>query len=145
MFLQPRPIFNKTFRVRRPLYFLTGWLSLGLGIAGLILPVLPGTCFILLSAFCFSKSSPRFHDWLVYRSRFGPMIQDWYEHRMIKKSVKKRATFWIAIAFTVSIFMTRNIWPLATGLGLFGVWLLYFIWKQKSEPEVKSDLKVQTV
>src|SRR3712207_7917512 len=47
------------------------WVSLILGGLGIFLPILPTTPFILLSAFCFQKSSERFHQWILNSPIFG--------------------------------------------------------------------------
>lgn len=70
-----------------PLFFL-GIVSLILGIIGVALPVLPTTPFILLSAFCFSKSSDRFYRWLISIPTFGKSIQDWNEKGSVNRKAK---------------------------------------------------------
>ena len=75
----------------RHLWLVLGFLSLGLGAAGAVLPLLPTTPFILLAAFCFGKSSPRFHAWLIGHRLFGPMIADWRERRAIRPRAKATA------------------------------------------------------
>jgi hypothetical protein len=49
-----------------------GWLFVLLGVAGIVLPLLPTTPYLLLAAICFSRGSQRMHDWLVNHPTLGP-------------------------------------------------------------------------
>lgn len=66
-----------------------GWLSLATGVVGIFVPLLPTTCFVLLAAWCFARSSPRLHQWLRNHRTFGPMVRSWETDR----SVPLRAKF----------------------------------------------------
>jgi uncharacterized membrane protein YbaN (DUF454 family) len=84
-------------------WFLLGLVALGLGMAGLVLPLLPTTPFLLLAAWGFSRSSPRFHSWLIGHPRLGPPILDWQTHRAISRRAKGIAMIAIAATPLVSL------------------------------------------
>lgn len=65
-----------------------GLLCTAVGIAGLILPLLPGTLFLLIAAWAFSRSSERLHQWLYHHPRFGRTIREWYLYRAIPPRAK---------------------------------------------------------
>jgi uncharacterized protein len=72
----------------RIFYFLIAWVSFILGFIGIFLPILPTTPFLILSAFLFSKSSPRFYQWLMGLPFAGPAIRDWQHNRIIRPRAK---------------------------------------------------------
>jgi uncharacterized membrane protein YbaN (DUF454 family) len=53
-----------------------GWLSVGLGALGVVLPGWPTTVWLLIAAFFFARSSPRFYRWLLTHRVFGPIVRD---------------------------------------------------------------------
>jgi len=67
---------------------LLGFVFLGLGALGVVLPLLPATPFILLAAACFARSSEKWHQWLLASDTFGPMILNWEQSRCISCRVK---------------------------------------------------------
>ena len=113
----------------RAVLIVCGFGSLALGIIGIILPVLPTTPFILLSALCFAKSSQRFYNMLL-NSRFcGPVIREWEQQRCIRRSVRTMAVGSIVFTFSLSIFVFIPIAWLKILLALIGVVLLIFLWR----------------
>lgn len=111
----------------RIFWLLLGLLSLGLGILGVALPLLPTVPFILLSAFCFSRSSQRLHNWLLTHPSFGPAIVDWHERGAISKKAKYLATASIVIVFSLSLLMQLRIELLLLQAVILSV-VLGFIW-----------------
>lgn len=89
------------------LWLTLGWVSFGLGIIGAFLPVIPTTPFLILSAFLFSKSSPRLHAWILALPYAGPAILEWRDHRV----VRPRAKILCLVMVGVSLF---SIWRFAT-------------------------------
>lgn len=93
-------------------YFLIiiGWLSIILGVIGIILPLLPTTPFILLAATCFAKSSPRFHQWLNRHKYFGPIIEHYKSGQKIPVAARNRAIIFIWLSLGVSMYFLNQLW-----------------------------------
>ncbi len=94
-------------RFARGAYVTAGTLFLGLGIIGIALPVLPTTPFLLLAAFCYSRGSKRFHDWLLNHRLFGRYIGDYLEGRGIpvRTKVFVLSLLWATILISAFFFM----------------------------------------
>ena len=105
-----------------------GWLFLVLGIIGIPLPLLPTTPFLLLSAFFFSRSSPRLHRWLRNHPLLGKTIRDWEEHKRISLQAKITATIAIIILFALSLLLGKLHIALKVMLILIAGGVLLFIW-----------------
>lgn len=77
--------------MRRKLFFAGGVVAVGLGVAGLALPLLPTTPFLLLAAYLFARSSPAHYDRLLGHRVLGPYVRDWVEKRGLRRAAKARA------------------------------------------------------
>lgn len=82
----------------RALWLALGGMFLGLGLLGIVLPVLPTTPFLLLAAGCFARSSPRLHGWLLGHRLFGPPIRNWEKNGAISRRSK-----WLAVVSMVAV------------------------------------------
>jgi len=87
----------------RVLWLAVGFLATGCGIAGVVLPLVPTTPFLLLAAFAFARSSPRLHDWLVNHPRLGPPIADWQAHGAISRRTKLVAAAFMIATLALSV------------------------------------------
>lgn len=85
------PGLAKLIGLMRILYFLGGLFSVGLGVLGAFLPVMPSTCFFILAAYFFSKSSARLESWVLEHPRFGPSVKAWRMHRAMSRPAKVAA------------------------------------------------------
>jgi uncharacterized membrane protein YbaN (DUF454 family) len=116
-------------------YFIVGWISLALGVLGIVLPLLPTTPFVLLSAFCFSKSSKRFHDWLLNHKVFGPLVKDWQRHGVIKIQAKILASVSMLLMVSLSLYFVSIPWIYVFAILLMISGVLVFIWTRPSYPQ----------
>lgn len=112
----------------RTLFFSAGVVSLLLGGAGVVLPVLPTTPFVLLAAACFARSSERFHDWLLDNRIAGPIIHEWQAHRSMPRRAKRWAYALMALSFGSSILLMESAWHRAM-LAALGMILAWFVWR----------------
>lgn len=94
-------IFYLTQIMKKFFYFSIGCISFILGTAGIILPLLPTTCFWLLAAWAFSKSSSRFYNRLVKHPAFGPVYYNWQRNRTIPPRFKQVAL--ASLVFSMSL------------------------------------------
>lgn len=111
----------------RALLWIAGTLALLLGIAGIFLPVLPTTPFVLLAAACYARASERFYRRLLAHPAFGPLIVEWQRHHAIPYRVKRVAITAMSLSICVSIWLVSGRPWLqgllaATGLAV-GLWL----------------------
>jgi uncharacterized protein len=113
----------------RLIWLTCGLLTLGLAMIGVLLPLLPTVPFLLLSAFCFARSSHRLHSWLLSHQVFGPMIQDWQSSGAIRPKAKKMATVSIAAVFGISVIFSVPTHVLLIQAITLGC-VLIFIWSR---------------
>lgn len=118
-----------TQTLKRHLFFLFGVVFFITGLIGVVLPLLPTTPFMILSAACFANSSPRFHQMLLNNRWIGEDLRRWERERAMKRETKKRANWVIAVTFSVSIILVWPRWPLVILLLLIAFILLAFLWR----------------
>ena len=94
----------------RAAWFVLGVSALGLGALGVVLPLLPTTPFILLAAFAFSKSSDRWHRWLLGHRTFGPLIENWRAHGAINRRSKTASALAMVAVLGISALLAVP-WP----------------------------------
>ncbi len=111
----------------RYLWIGLGWVSVGLGVAGAFLPLLPTTPFLLLAAFAFSKGSERLHNWLMEHQTLGPPIRNWQAEKAISRQVKMGASVGIVAIFMLSVVLQAPNWALMSQACVL-VFVSYFLW-----------------
>jgi len=113
----------------RIIWAILGLISVGFGLIGIILPLIPTVPFMLLAAFFFARSSERLHAWLVEHPTFGPSIVDWQERGAISAKGKRIATLSIAAVFLIGLIMgLRPMILIIQAITLSAV--LIFIWSR---------------
>ncbi len=102
-------------RLVRGVWIGGGTFFVGLGIAGIFLPLLPTTPFLLLAGACYARGSKRFYNWLVDNRWFGNYIRNYRQRKGIPLKIKilSISLLWVTIGysavFVASIPLVRAI------------------------------------
>jgi uncharacterized protein len=95
----------------RGLLIAGGSISVGLGVLGIVLPILPTTPFLLLAAWCYARSSTRFYLWLMTHRLWGKYLRDYTSGKGIPVRVKVWALTLLWAAILSSAFLAVDkIW-----------------------------------
>lgn len=129
-------------RIKKGAYFIVGISALILGAIGAFLPVLPTTPFVLLSAWCFIRSSDQFYDWLIGNERFGKTIEDYHNGRGITKNIKIRAVLMMWTTITISVYFFITNLHLTAFMYLTAVSVTFYIYRQPTLEEYIPDTKI---
>lgn len=120
--------------MKRYLWLALGFISLGVAYLGVILPGLPYSPFIVFAAYCFAKSSPRMHAWIMNHRIFGPFITNWNQKRVFPLKLKffmlASMSVSLALMYTGNVPM-RGIIYTAVFMALVAIWA----WRFPSTPE----------
>ncbi len=119
--------------VVKVIFIILGTISLVLGIAGIFIPLLPTTPFLLLTAFLYYRSSQKCYDWLLRQPYLGKYICDFNENRIIpvKAKVISISLMWTSILYCI-IFLIENT-PVKILLLLISIGVTWHILSFKSK------------
>lgn len=111
--------------MKRHLYLTGGLAALGLGIVGVLLPIMPTVPFLLLAAFCFSQSHPKWADRLYDHPHYGESLRNWRDRRAISRRAKISAVIAMAIGVGFTWWTVGWPWVLVSvaALAIAGTWI----------------------
>ena len=96
---------------KRILFIVAGTICLGLGALGIILPLLPTTPFLLLTAACYMRGSDRMYQWLLNNKWFGKYIRNYREGKGIplRGKISALVLLWTTISFTAIFIISIGV------------------------------------
>jgi len=106
--------------LKQILLLLAGFLCLGFGSVGVVLPGLPTTPFVLLAAACFSASNEKMARWLEKNRVFGPYIENYRTRAGIPLWLKCASIASLWTGLITSMVLTQAVWAYIL-LGIIGI------------------------
>lgn len=118
--------------MKKTFLLIAGHLCLVLGILGAFLPVLPTTPFLLLAAFCYSKSSDSLHSWIMNHKHLGPPLRNWERNGVIGLKAKIIATIMLSLIIVFRMPYLQIVLALRIAAIVMLILVLIFIWSRPS-------------
>ena len=119
-----------------------GWLNVGLGMIGVVVPGMPTTVFLLIAVWAFSKSSIRFQRWLWEHPRFGPPLRAWHLHRVIPFQAKIMAAAMMTLSIVIVALFVAETWVMPVVLAAVMLPIcLYIVTRASEAPAVEKAVE----
>ena len=110
-----------------------GFISVGIGIIGYIVPLMPGFVFFLIAAYCFSRGSKKFLFWLTRHKYVGQPIRDFNKKRGITKKNKVILIITVIPVILFSAFVVANAMWLKITVSVVAILVFIIIWSSKTK------------
>ena len=119
-------------KAKKYFYITLGFIALGLGLIGVILPILPTTPFLLVTSFCFAKGSERFHTWITNTNIYKKHLESFVKERAM--TLKQKVVLLSFVNFMLAFpLILVDVLPMRiTIIVLIIIKLYYFIFKVKT-------------
>jgi uncharacterized membrane protein YbaN (DUF454 family) len=93
--------------ISKAVWLVLGFIFVGIGFIGILVPGLPTTPLMILAAACFARSSPRFYKWVINNRVFGAQVRRFREGSGI--SVRGKLFSTTAMTFFIGLAVVWGI------------------------------------
>ncbi|MGH4122072.1 MAG: YbaN family protein [Clostridium sp.] len=131
---------NKIIKI---IYVLVGFISLGLGIIGIILPVLPTTPFLLLASVCFMRGSEKLNNWFKSTKIYKKHLESFIKDRALTLKQKILILFLADFMIAFPLIIANNILMKTVLIFIILCKYYYFIFKIKTRKILKVDYETE--
>ncbi|MDO6992848.1 YbaN family protein [Brachyspira innocens] len=120
----------------RVLFIILGFIFVGIGVVGIVVPILPTTPFLLLASFFFAKGSKKFHNWFVSTKLYKKHLESFVKSRAMTLKSKLTILLPVSTMLIITFIFVNNIYARITLIILFISKYLYFFTQIKT---IKED------
>ena len=92
-----------------------GWICVSLAFVGVFVPGIPTTIFLIIALWAFTKTSKKLRYWLLQHKRFGPILNNWQEHKVVPLRAKILMVTFMILSVILFHYSLQNLY-LTTGL-----------------------------
>lgn len=114
-------------KVLRFIVMIIGFISLILGVIGIILPILPTTPFLLLTSFCFVKTSNKFSNWFLNTKIYKNHLENFAKNKVMLVHYEIILLLTVSSLLLTTIYLVNNFVVTIVLLTLLFIKYFYFI------------------
>ena len=123
--------------MKRMILISLGWLCVSLGFIGIFVPGIPTTIFLIIALWAFTKSSKKLRNWLLNHKRFGPILNNWQQHKVVPRRAKILMVVLMSLASILFYYSLQNLY-LTIGLVIILVLVAIYVISLPSKIPEKS-------
>ena len=112
--------------MKRMILISLGWLCVSLGFIGIFVPGIPTTIFLIIALWAFTKSSKKLRNWLLNHKRFGPILNNWQQHKVVPRRAKILMVVLMTFASILFYYSLQNLY-LTIGLVIILVLVAIYV------------------
>ncbi len=114
--------------MKRVLYIILGCIGVGLGAVGAVVPMLPAFPFLMLTAFCFARSSEKLNNWFINTRLYKDNLADYVAGRGMTMKTKVRIMITVTLLMSIG-FIMMGVKGVTIGCAVLGgVWVFHIVY-----------------
>ena len=112
-----------------------GWICVSLAFVGVFVPGIPTTIFLIIALWAFTKTSKKLRYWLLHHKRFGPILSNWQEHKVVPLRAKILMVTFMILSVILFHYSLQNLYLTTVLIVILGFVARYVISLPSTVPD----------